>query len=761
MVAEPVIGQPTKLLDGDAKITGHMRFVADLKMPGMLCMHIIGSDYAHAQIRSIDKSAALEVPGVVAVLTADDLLNIAPSSRDRLLLARDRVIFYGQPVALVVAENDYAAADGAELVFIDYEPLPAAITLDAAMAADAPLVWPDGVPSGSDDAGDHGADTGDDTSKATEAQSNITSETTYEKGDVAAGFAAAAHIVEHTFNTPIVHQNSLETHGIIAQPDRLTGGMHIWSSTQDPFGVRKTVSELLGVPESDVRVEGTPVGGGFGGKFGLYEVLVAMAAHSLKRSVRMILSRMDELKATNPAPLTRIKAKLGVDAEGNLLALEAHILVDSGCYPSGLSGFGAFMMGAFYRFQNYSLKATNVVTFKPSSAAYRAPMAPCITYALDTMIDELAGKLGKDSLEIRIQNCVHQGDELPNGRNMPGMGMRETLETLQKHPLWQKREELQAKGHGVGVAIGGWMGAHEPGAAICKVNRDDTVQIHVGSVDLSGTMTTFALIAAETYGVPVDKVRVIFSDTDTAPYAGGTGGSKVTYSMAGAVIEAAQEARRQTLEIAAEEFEAAVEDLEIVDGKVRVKGMPDKSMTPGELAAKAMHFGAKYPPIAAHGRSAMEIAAPGFSAQLVEVKVDKETGFVEVINQVAAQDVGKALNPMAIEGQMMGGGVQGLGWALYEGMSYDDETGQLLSGTWMDYAVPHSDQVSHGFEAIIVEVPSDIGHLGVRGVGEPPVIPTAAAVANAIAHATGVRVTDLPMNPATVFKALHSSNGSA
>ncbi|MGB1286871.1 MAG: xanthine dehydrogenase family protein molybdopterin-binding subunit [Aggregatilineales bacterium] len=755
MATNAKIGQPTPLIDGGAKVNGALRFVADIKVPGMLTMHIIGSDYAHAKIISIDKSAALEIPGVIAVLTADDLLPIAPSSRSHLLLARDRVMFYGQPVALVVATDDYIAADAAEMVWIEYEELPAAISIDAAMADDAPLVWERGVPKDSDDAGAHGADTGEDAQAGLEEKrSNITGEVHFDKGDVDSIFANAEYVVEHTFTTPMVHQSSLETHGIIAQPDRVTGGMTVWASTQGTFGVRRAIAKLLNVPESDVRVIGTPVGGGFGGKFGLYEILTAMAAHALGKTVRLILTRMDEMKAANPAPQTRIHAKLAADSDGCLQALEAHIIVDSGCYPSGLSGFGAFMMGAFYRVPNYRLKATNVVTFKPSAGAYRAPMAPSVTFALDSLIDELAEKIGMDSIEMRLKNVIQQGDELPNDRTMPGIGMTETLQALQNHPLWQNRAQAKAEGRGIGVAIGGWMGAMEPGAVVCQVNRDGLVHVHVGAVDLTGTTTTWAMLAAETFDLPVERIRVVFSGTDTAPYAGGTGGSKTTYSLSSAVAQAAETAKQQALEIASEEFEAAVEDLIIVNGEVQVKGMPDKKLDIGSIAAKTMQFGGKYAPIFAHGRAAMDVAAPGFNAQLVEVAVDEETGEVHVLNHVSVQDVGKALNPMTVEGQMMGGAVQGLGWALYEGMNYDENTGQLLSGTWMDYAVPDVMQSGTNFEAIIVEVPSDIGHLGIRGVGEPPVIPTAAAVANAIAHATGTRISDLPMNPPTVWRAL-------
>jgi CO/xanthine dehydrogenase Mo-binding subunit len=663
-------------------------------------------------------------------------------------------MFVGQPVALVLAESEAAASDGANKVMVDYEPLPSVTTIDAAMAEDAPLVWENGVPSGSDDAGAHGADVGGGGETSTKP-TNIADESTLEAGDVDAAFAEADIIVERTFTTPMAHQNSLETHGIIAQPDPVFNKMTVWSSTQSPFGVRQSVAEVLGIDESDVRVIGTTVGGGFGGKFGLYETLVAAAAQAVGRPVKLILTRSEELSAGNPAPPMRIHAKLGAKFDGTLTVIDAQIFLDAGCYPVNLSGFTAYMMGSFYPVANYRIQATEILTFKQSTGAYRAPGAPMAVLAMDTLMDELAEKLRVDPIELRLKNAAKGGDKMPGGRPWPQMGMRQVLETVRDHPVWKNRDEAKRKGRGVGVSVGGWLGGVEPSAAVCKLNRDGTVHIHVGSADLTGTTTGFALLAAETFGVDPDRIRVITSDTDTAPYAGGSGGSKVTYTTGAAVMRAAAEARQQTLAIAAEEFEASADDLEIVDGKVQVKGSPNKTLELREIASKAMRFGGKYMPVFAQGRTAITDQSPAFSAQLAEVEVDEETGEVHLHKLIVAQDVGRAINPMAVEGQMMGGATQGIGWALYEHMEYDDQ-GQLLSGTWMDYAVPDFTQSALHLEALIVENPSEAGPYGVRGVGEPPVIPTPAAIANAIAHATGVRMSDIPMTPPRVLAALRN-----
>ena len=759
MTEYKIIGRPQPLKDGNEKASGEIRYATDIRLPGMLYARPVTSPYAHARLLEIDTEQALAVPGVVRVLTAADLPDVAPSSRHLLLLARDRVIFNGQPVALVLAESESAAADGAQEVIVDYEPLPAAATIEQALADDAPLVWPDGVPSGSEEAGAHGADVGADEEEAEAAPSNVSGERSFERGDTAAGFAEADVIVERTFATPGVHQSYLEPHATIAQPDPVHGGATLWTSTQAPFYVRDEVANVLGVPESDVRVVPTPVGGAFGGKFLLYEPLVALAARSSGRPVRLVLTRLEEMLAANPALPAHIRVKLGARRDGVLTALEADLIFDAGCYPGAPYGIAAYLLGSPYRVPNLDIQAHEVLTFKPSSGAYRAPGAPQAFFALESAMDELACTLEMDPLALRLQNAAAPGDEMAGGRPWPSMGMREVLEALADHPAWQERDAARAAGRGIGVAVGGWPGGTQPAAAACRLNRDGLLQVHVGSVDLTGTSTGFALLAAEAFGVSPDQVRVVNDDTGSAPYAGGAGGSKITYTVGPAVIEAAEEARAQVLEIAAEEFEAAPADLEIVDGAVQVRGVPDRRMSLGQIARETMRFGGRYRPIMGHGRHADTIQSPGFCAQLAEVEVDEETGAVRVVRQVLVQDVGRALNPLTIRGQMMGGATQGLGWALHESLEYDDQ-GQLLSGSWTDYCVPHFDQTAPAIETVIVEVPSDHGPYGARGVGEPPVIATAAAVANAVADAAGVRLTALPMTPPRVLEALQNKGAA-
>jgi CO/xanthine dehydrogenase Mo-binding subunit len=746
------IGRPTRFLDGEAKVKGLTRYVPDLNLPGMLHARFVTSPYAHARIVKIEAEQALNIPGVVAVLTAGDLPDMTPTSRHRLLLARERTLFVGQPVALVLATDEGVAQDGADLVLIDYEPLPAAVTMAEALAGDAPLVWPDGMPGESAEAAAHGAEVASQENGRTKP-SNVVATPRFERGDIAVGFEEAEVVVEHSLTSAMVHQNYMEPQATVVQPDPLTGGMTVWTSTQAPFYVREQVAAALGIIESDVVVHAMPVGGGFGGKFLLYQPLVALAAQIVGRPVRLVLSRVEDLLAGNPAPAMRFQVRLGAKRDGALTALEGHIFLDSGCFPCSMTGLAGILFGSNYRVPHLSIQGAEVLSFKPSAGAYRAPTAPSAAFALETTLDELARQLDMDPLELRLKNAVRPGDPMAAGNPWPEMGMHEVLKALQDHPAWQQREDARAAGHGVGIAIGGWPGGTEPAAAACALNRDGTLHIQVGSVDLTGTTTGFALLAAEAFGIEPGQVRIITGDTSTAPYAGAAGGSKITYTVGPAIIQAAQEARTQTLAIAADILEADPADLEIVDGKVQVRGVPDRGIPLGEIASKTMQFGGGYAPVFSHGRYVETAHSPAFCAQLAEVEVDHESGQVTVHRLVVVQDVGRAINPPAAEGQMMGGATQGLGWALLEQLAYDDH-GQLLSASWMDYAVPHITQGALKLETVLVQVPTVHGPFGARGVGEPPVIATAAAVANAIADATGVRLTELPMTPPRVLAAL-------
>jgi len=438
--------------------------------------------------------------------------------------------------------------------------------------------------------------------------------------------------------------------------------------------------------------------------------------------------------------------------------LQAKLIFDSGAYPGAPAGIAAVILSGYYRCPNLDLRAYEVLTHKPGVGAYRAPGAPQATFALECHMDALARALGLDPITFRLHNAVVEGDKRVDGAKFPAIGLRECLEQVQQHPLWQTHQtpttDAQGRAIGVGIAAGGWPGGLESAAAACRMDRDGTFTLVVGSVDLTGTDTTMTRIAAEILNQPPDTIRLAHADTDTAPYMGATGGSKVTYTLGAAVHKAAEDARRQVLEIAADRLEAAPGDLDLLPGRVEVKGAPSRSVALADIALRSMSFGARYEPVFGRGSVAQTRGAPMFTAHLARVAVDRETGQVTVLNYVAAQDVGFALNPAEVQAQIMGGVVQGLGWALYEQMLYD-ERGQLLNASFMDYAIPGALGAPH-IDTLLVEVPAAYGPFGAKGVGEPPVIPGGAAIANAIAAATGVHMTHLPMTPERVFHALNN-----
>ena len=749
------IGQSTPLLEGKPKVLGALRFCADLDRPGMLHARLVTSPYAHAKLLGVDTEAAESVPGVVAVITARNLPEIPPSGRAVLMLGRDAVRFTGQPVAMVLAENEAAAQDGAEAVVAEYEPLPAAVTLDEALAEGAPAIWPDGLPGASEEAAAHGA-VGGGESNEREASPNVASRVHFENGDLDAAFAAADAVVERVFDTSGVHQSYLEPHVSLVEHDSISGGFNIWTSTQSTFGVRDAVANVMGVDATAVKVVGTPVGGGFGAKFLLYEPMMAVIAKQIGRPIMLEMTRLEEMLAATPAPATRAHLKVGMKADGTITGLDAKLIMDNGIFPSSLGVLAAILL-SIYKTEAHRIEGIEVLTNKPSVGAYRAPCAPQCAFAYESVIDELASELGLDPLEVRKLNAAEEGVPMAVGMPWPRIGMKEVLQTLQDHPAWQNREQARQQGRGVGVAVGGWPGGTEPAAAVCDLQTDGTLNVHVGHADISGTNTTMALIAAETFGIEPERVRIVGGDTSNVPYAGASGGSKTIYTVGPAVMEAAEEARQQTFELAAQKFEADPDDLEIKDGKIQVKGSPDRAIPLAKIAQSTMRYGAKQAPVFGRGRHAQMGPSPGFCAQLAEVSVDEDTGRVQLHKLVVIQDVGRALNPAAVEGQMSGGAMQGVGWALYEQLAYDDQ-GQLLTATFNDYAIPHFTHTPPEMELKTIEIPSPTGPYGAKGVGEPPVIPTAGAIANAIADAAKVRLRSLPMTAPRVLAAL--SNGS-
>jgi CO/xanthine dehydrogenase Mo-binding subunit len=746
--AQPVlVGTSLPRQDGPDKVTGRARYAGDQVLPGMLYARLVTSPYAHARILNIDTPAALSVPGVVAVFTAETLgmAQADPLSRVQCPLAQQEALWCGHPVAIVVGETEAIAEDGAASVEVDYDPLPVVIDPEAAIRPDSPPVRSSREIS----------------AVAEEKRSpNVSQTSPLKMGDIEVGLREAEVVVECSFRTHPVHQSYMEPQSVTVASGPSGHHLVIWPSTQGMFNVRSAVAQALKMPERQIRVEPVPIGGGFGGKETLIEPLVAAVASRLRKPVRLVYTRQEDLLAGNPAPQTVITIKLGAKRDGTLTALQARMILDSGAYPNPLAWLSGFHFLSVYRCPNIDIRCDVVQTNKPGTGAYRAPTGPQAYFALESTVQELSQQLGMDPLQFRQINALKEGDLNIRHGHWPRIGMLECLEQIQQHPLWAQREqarqqapqELKGWKIGIGVAIAGWPGGTEPAAALCRLEQDGTFTVVVGSVDLSGSDTSLALITAEELSMPAEAVNVTHDSTDSMPYSGLSAGSKTTFTVGSAVLAAARDARKQVFTIAAEMLEASAEDIELRDGKVMVKGVPEKCVTLQQIAAKSMGFSAPYEPVYGRGRSANRFTSPASAAHLAKVAVNPETGEVRVLDYVAAQDVGRAINPAEVEGQIHGGVVQGIGWALFEEMTYDEQ-GQLLTTTLMDYALPQSQDVPT-ITPLLVEVPSELGPFGAKGVGEPPVVPVAAAIANAIKDAVGVRMTQLPMTPERVFVSL-------
>ncbi len=745
------IGKSIPRTDGERKVTGQARYTGDLQLAGMLHARLLLSPHPHARIVGINREAALKVPGVIAVFTGDDLPVGGPDdlSRNRRPLARERVHFDGEPVAVVVAETVAIAQDAADLLEVEYDVLPSVTDPVLGLAKESPLVR---QPTAGQDVGAataHAAVTGE---QVAETTPNTAGSQRLTRGDIAAGLAEADVVIERVYRTSWVHQLYLEPQSSVAAPDG-SGNLTVWTSTQGVFSVRKEVATMLEIPQQRVKVIAMETGGAFGAKYALLDPLVASLAWKLGRPVSLIYSRSDEMRSANPAPASVFTVTTGAKSDGTLTALKATVVFESGAFPGGNMGTGCMVLAGSYNWPNLEVNGYEVFTHKTGSGAYRAPGAPQAIFAIEGQIDEMARALQLDPLELRLKNAIREGDPLAGVGTMPRMGSAEVLQALAEHPAWKNRGHVP--GEGVGIALGWWPGAMQPASAVCRLYDDGTVSVTVGSTDISGSNTSLALIAAEAFGVPVSQIDLRSGDTDSAPFSGPSGGSKTVYTVGAAVQRAAEDARRQVLAIAAQALEAAPEDLELVEGQVRIKGVPGRTMGLAEIGQMSQNWFGSFEPVQGHGGSAITKPAPQFTAHLARVAVDQETGKIDLLEYVAVQDVGCAINPAEVEGQIHGGVVQGIGFALQEAIPYGDD-GRLLGSTLMDYAVPNAAGVPP-IQTVLIEIPAPDGPFGAKGVGEPPITAGAGAIANAILDATGARPLTLPMTPERVLAAIRES----
>ncbi|MCC7105704.1 MAG: xanthine dehydrogenase family protein, partial [Chloroflexi bacterium] len=643
-----VAGQRVTRSDTPDKVTGRTRYVADLKPRGLLHAALLRCPHAHARIVKLDVSQARTYPGVRAVLTGDDLPSSGPpKSRAHAMLARSRVLFAGQPVAAIAADELAIAEEALDLVEVEYEPLPVVLDPISAMQPDAPSIAEEGTEADTSEAQAH-ATIAVETSTELKAR-NVASTTHFSRGDVAAGFAEADVVLERTYHVPMVHQGYIEPHTALADWDA-TGRLTLWTSTQGQFHTRSETAEVLGLPESRIRVIPMEVGGGFGGKIRpLVEPLAALLSRQAKRPVRLAMTRADELRAGMPAPEMRIRLKTGVTRDGRLTALDAEALYDAGCFPGVVLTLFCVVVGSYYKFPSFEIRATEVLTNKPSIAAYRAPTAPHSTLAIDCQMEEMARAIGADPIEFRLRHASQAGDPMTHGAPWPTIGLKEVIQAATEHDIWKNRPPsgLGKDGllHGTGLGVGGWLGGLQPAAANVRLDPDGTLAVITGAVDISGTNVAMAQIAAQAYGVPLERVQIATPDTDSAPLAGMSAGSKIIYTVGKAVLEAALDARQQTLSIAAGQLEVSTDDLEIVDDRVQVRGAAERSVTLEQIGRMTAAYGGKVAPILGRGSISQPRQAPGFSAQVAQVAIDPGTGKMVIRRYLCVQDVGYAINP--------------------------------------------------------------------------------------------------------------------
>ena len=755
-----VVGQKVARVDAVEKVTGAAQYGADVHPPGMLYGKIVRSKQAHANIRSIDTSEAEKLPGVKAIITQDDV----PSGRR--VFATDKVLYLGEPLAAVAATDPDIAEEAAELIKIEYEALPVVQDVIEAIKPSAPRLHGDDTKDGPNRreiatrirrlSRDKENDHSDAISKLEaelenypdEVYYNISAESHSEAGDIEKGFAESDVVVEDTYVIPRVHQTYMEPHVSVASADS-SGKITVWASTQGPFAIRSGIAGTLGIPLTQINVIATTMGGGFGGRFGVIitHVPAVLLSQKAGRPVRVQMTREEEFTDGRPAPGCVIKLKTGATNDGRILARQALAFWDSGSI-SGASIGSTIRVRGVYKIPNLKVDAYGVHTNKSGTAAYRAPGTPQAVFAGESQLDEIAERIGIDPVKFRLMNMREEGDPVPAGATEPKVGYKETLEAVADAAGWWDREA--GENQGWGVAVGDWTNGCGPGGVYVAVHEDGSVRIFHGSMDITGTDTMISQIVAEILTVPYESVTIRRGDTDSAPYSTGSGGSVVTFTMGNTAKLAAEDTHRRILELASERLNMNVDNLELRDGAVHVVSAdPPKSISLGELAAYSLSTTGG--PIVGKGSFARQSSTPALAAQIAKVEVDPDTGRTRILKLVASQDVGFAINPMAVEGQIEGGAVQGYAWAMMEEMQYG-EAGNINPG-FVDYRVPTSADLPT-VESVIVEVPAPNGPYGAKGVGEPPITPTLATMANAVKDAVGVRVTELPIKPEKVVHAL-------
>jgi len=752
-MAYQAVGRSLPRVDALEKATGSATYAGDIRLPRMLHGKVLLSHLPHARIINIDVSRALRLPGVRGAVTGNDTpgVRLGVMLRDQPVIATGKVRFQGEYVAAVAATEPDIAEEALGLVRVEYEELPAVFDPIEAMQPGAPIIHEDLLSYSMD--------------FKTARYGNVCTHLKVHHGDIGQGWAEAEVVLEERFSTPAVHHGYIEPHVALASVEP-SGKLTVWTTSKGPYRTRQDLSQALKLPMSQVRAITPYLGGDFGGKGPLaLEPLAALLSRQTGHPVRMEMSRRQEFACVHPRHPCLGEMKLGAKRDGTLVALEGRAIWDSGAYADTgprVTGKTAGLQG-IYRVPHVWLEGYCVYTNKSAFGNCRAPGSPQTFFAMESMMDTMAERLGIDPLELRLKNAFVDGDISPTGQKLHGLSIRQTLQQAAEASRW--RERSKKDGIGWGMACGEWHSGAGPSSAAIKVNEDGTAMLLTGAVEHgSGAHTILTQLASEVLGIPVSSISRTFSDTDTTPYESPTGASRQTFNAGQTVKMAAEEVRRQLLERAADRLEAKPEDLECIAGQVRVKGSPEKAVAIRSLVmAKGKGplagFASQDRPLPPVDPSYTEGLAGGsalghtYAAQAVSVRVDRETGDVQVLGVVAAQDVGTAINPMGVEGQVQGGVAGGLGFALSEQIIFDG--GRVFTESFKDYRMPTAVDVPH-IEPQIVESPDREGPFGAKSAGELPYVPVAGAVANAIYDAVGVRITELPITPEKVLRALNA-----
>ncbi len=739
------IGKRTIRPDGADKVTGKAQYSADTRLPGMLWGKVLRSPHAHARIKSIDTSKAEAMTGVKAVVTAKDIVDF-PVDKSVMLgiqdmrwmcrnvMAREKALFHGHPVAAVAATSQSIAAAACKLIVVEYEVLPHAIDIEDAIAPGAPILHEfnkfDGKPS------------------------NIAGKLEHKLGDVDKGFAEADVIVERSFKTEPVHQGYIEAHSCLVHATA-DGKATIWSSSQGQFMVRAMTSMLTGVPQANIRAIPAEIGGGFGAKTIVYlEPVALMLSKKSARPVKMVMSRDEVFRASGPTSGSTSTVKIGAKKDGTIVAAQGTWYLQAGALPGSPIRGAAGCSFAPYNIPNVVAIGYDVVSNRSKVAAYRAPGAPIGAYAVECVMDEVAAKLKMDPLALRLKNAAKQGTKNHFGHVYPVIGYEQTIRAAMEHPHYKAP---LGKNQGRGVASGFWFNAGGESSAQVNITEDGNVVVVTGHPDIGGSRASTANITAELLGIDYNQVSVLIGDTSVIGFSNLTGGSRVTFASAIVVTEATRTVIKQLRERAAKIWKIDPEAVAWENGEAKPAGENAGKFPPlklAELAARASETGG---PIGAGFQQNTTGAEGGFATHICDLEVDPETGKATILRYTSFQDVGRAIHPAYVEGQMSGGAVQGIGWALNEEYVYAKD-GKLDNASFLDYRMPVASDLPM-LDNVIIEVPNPKHPQGVRGVGEAPLVPPLAAISNAMHAALGVRFDSLPMSPPKVLAKLKSVKG--